>query len=87
VQIFRLRKQLGPWVDTAPCRFSIDVGSDVADVCRLLDSGAVREAAERYERPLLAHSGAPGVVRERDALETWLREAVMTSDEPEALWA
>jgi DNA-binding transcriptional ArsR family regulator len=87
VQIFRLRKDLGPWIDTAPYRLALDVDSDVAEVCRLLDSGAVREAAERYQGPLLADSEAPGVVRERDALETWLRQAVMTSDEPEALWA
>jgi hypothetical protein len=87
VQIFRLRKILGPWIDTTPYRLSIDVDSDVAHVSRLLDCGAVREAAECYDGPLLARSEAPGVVRERDALETWLRQAVMTSDDAEALWA
>jgi hypothetical protein len=87
VQVFRLRKLLGPWIDTAPYRLSIDVESDVAQVCGLLERGAVREAAERYEGPLLPLSEAPGVVRERDALECWLRQAVMTSDDVEALWA
>jgi hypothetical protein len=87
VQVFRLRKLLGPWIDTAPYRLSMDVESDVAQVCGLLERGAVREAAEHYEGPLLPHSEAPGVVRERDALDGWLRQAVMTADDAEALWA
>jgi hypothetical protein len=87
VQVFRLRKLLGPWIDTAPYRLSMDVKSDVARVRRLLERGAVREAADRYEGPLLPHSEAPGVVREREALERWLRQAVMTADDADALWA
>jgi hypothetical protein len=87
VQIFRLRKMLGPWIETTPYRLSIDVDSDVAHVTRLLERGAVREAAQCYDAPLLARSAAPGVVRERDALETWLRQAVMTSNDPATLWA
>lgn len=65
----------------------MDVESDIARVQGLLDRGAVREAAERYEGPLLPHSEAPGVVRERDALDAWLRQAVMTADDDDALWA
>ena len=87
VQVFRLRKLLGPWIDTAPYRLSMDIESDAADVSRLLERGAVREAAERYNGPLLPHSEAPGVVRQRDALESWVRQAVMTADDTEALWA
>jgi hypothetical protein len=87
VQVFRLRKLLGPWIETAPYRLSMDVESDVARVSALLDRGAVREAAECYEGPLLPHSEAPGVVRDRDALESWLRHAVMTCDDTQALWA
>jgi hypothetical protein len=87
VQISRLRKLLGPWIDTGPYRLSTDVVSDVAHVRGLLDRGAVREAAERYEGPLLPQSEAPGVVRDREALEGWLRQAVMTTDDTEALWA
>ena len=49
--------------------------------------GAVREAAEAYPGPLLPSSEAPGVVRERERLDAWLRQAVMTADDPEALWA
>ena len=47
----------------------------------------MREAAEAYPGPLLPTSEAPGVVRERERLDTWLHHAVMTADDPEALWA
>jgi hypothetical protein len=87
LQVFRLRKVLTPWIETSPYRLSMSVESDVARVRALLDRGAVREAAECYEGPLLPHSEAPGLVRDRDALESWLRQAVMTSDDTEALWA
>jgi len=87
VQVHRLRKLLGRWIDTEPYRLSMDVESDVARVQGLLDRGAVREAAERYAGPLLPHSEAPGIVRERDALEGWLRQAVLTADDDKALWA
>jgi hypothetical protein len=87
VQMHRLRKLLGHWIDTDPYRLSVDVESDVRRLHGLLDRGAVSEAAEHYAGPLLPHSEAPGVVRERDELEVWLRQAVLTSDEERALWA
>jgi hypothetical protein len=87
VQVSRLRKLLGPCVETEPYRLCVDLECDVARVQGLLDRGAVREAAERYEGLLLPRSEAPGVVRERDALEAWLRQAVMASEDHEALWA
>jgi hypothetical protein len=87
VEVHRLRKLVGEWIDTDPYRLSQDVESDVARVKGLLDRGAVREAVELYGGPLLPHSEAPGVVRERETLETWLRQAAMTADEAETLWA
>jgi GAF domain len=87
VEVHRLRKLMGGWINTDPYRLSQDVESDVARVQGLLDRGAIREAVEHYEGPLLPHSEAPGVVRERDALDGWLRQAVMTADDDEALWA
>jgi hypothetical protein len=87
VEVHRLRKLIGEWIDTDPYRLSRDVESDVARVQGLLDRGAIREAVEHYEGPLLPHSEAPGVVRERDALDGWLRQAVLTADDDEALWA
>jgi hypothetical protein len=87
VEVHRLRKLLGQWLEADPYRLSRDVESDVARVKGLLDRGAVREAVELYDGPLLPHSEAPGVVRERDSLEAWLRQAVMTADEHDTLWA
>jgi GAF domain len=87
VEVHRLRKLMGEWIDTDPYRLSREVESDAGRVEGLLDRGAIREAVERYEGVLLPHSEAPGVVREREALDGWLRQAVMTADDDEALWA
>jgi hypothetical protein len=82
-----LRKLLGGVVDTGTYRLSVDVESDVARVRALLGRGDVREAAEHYAGPLLPQSRAPAVIHEREALGGWLRHAVMSADDPEALWA
>jgi len=87
VEISRLRKLLGPWIDTERYRLTCDIETDVRRIEGLLTAGRVRDAAERYPGPLLPTSEAPGVVREREHLEAWLRHAVMTSDDPDALWA
>jgi hypothetical protein len=87
VEVSRLRKLLGPWIDTERYRLTCDVETDARRVEGLLSAGAVREAAEEYAGPLLPGSEAPGVTRERDHLDSWLRQAVMTADDPEALWA
>lgn len=86
VEMWRLRKLLGPWIDTQPYRLSMDVESDVGRIRGLLDRGAVRQAVECYEGPLLPRSEAPGVAREREAVDGWVRQAVMTADDDEALW-
>jgi hypothetical protein len=36
---------------------------------------------------MLPHSEAPGITREREALEAWVHQAVMSADDCEALWA
>jgi hypothetical protein len=87
VEVSRLRKLLGPWIDTDRYRLTCDVETDVRRVEGLLRTGAVREAAEAYPGPLLPGSEAPGVVDAREQLEAWLRQAVMTSEDPDALWA
>jgi hypothetical protein len=87
VTVHRLRKLLGPWIETEPYRLSMDIDYDVAHVTGLLDRGAIREAVECYEGPLLPRSEAPGVIRERDAVDRWLRHAVMTATDDDALWA
>jgi hypothetical protein len=87
VEISRLRKLLGDCIETDHYRLRGGVTSDVAQVCGLLLRGEVREAAARYAGPLLPGSTAPGVVRERDALESWMRQSVMSAGDQEALWA
>lgn len=87
VEVSRLRKLLGPWIDTDRYRLTCDVETDVRRVEGLLAAGNVRGAAEAYPGPLLPTSDAPGVTRERERLEHWLRQAVMTASEPEAVWA
>jgi hypothetical protein len=87
VEVSRLRKLLGPWIDTELYRLTCDVETDARRIEGLLAAGDVREAAEEYPGPLLPGSEAPGVAREREHLDGWLRQAVMTADDPEALWA
>jgi hypothetical protein len=86
VEISRLRKLLGDCIEPEHYRLSGVVGSDVARVCALLHRGDVREAAARYPGALLTGSDAPGVVREREALEQWLRQSILTAGDQEALW-
>jgi hypothetical protein len=87
VEVSRLRKLLGPWIDTERYRLTCDVETDVRRVEGLLRSGAVRDAAEEYPGPLLPGSEAPGIVEARGQLDAWLRQAVMTANDPQALWA
>jgi hypothetical protein len=87
VEVSRLRKLLGPWIDTDRYRLTCDVETDVRRVEALLRAGEVRAAAEAYAGPLLADSEAPGIVEAREQLDAWLRQAVMTSGDVDALWA
>ena len=86
VEISRLRKLLGECIQTDRYRLRSGVSSDFGVVCALLNRGDVREAASRYPGPLLPSSQAPGVVRQREALESWLRQSVMSCSDREALW-
>jgi hypothetical protein len=87
VEISRLRKLLGDCIDTEPYRLRGGVQSDVAQVCVLLHRGEVGEAAARYAGPILPGSHAPGVRREREALEAWMRQSVMRSSDRDTLWS
>jgi hypothetical protein len=87
VEISRLRKLLGDVIETEHYRLRAGVASDVGQVCGLLHRGRVLEAATRYPGPLLPRSRAPGVVHEREALERWMRQSVMSAGDQDALWA
>jgi hypothetical protein len=83
----RLRKDLSPWISSAGNRVRLHLDADFLVVQRLLRAGRPREAAQRYSGALLPRSEAPGVVDARDDLDAWVRSAVMTSGDREALWA
>jgi hypothetical protein len=87
VEVSRLRKLIGPCIDTDRYRLTCDVETDVRRVEGLLRGGDVREAAEAYPGPFLPDSEAPGVVRAREQLDAWMRQAVVSSDDSDALWA
>jgi hypothetical protein len=87
VEVSRLRKLLGPLIDTDRYRLTCDVETDVRRVEGLLRTGAVREAAEEYSGPLLPGSEAPAIVDAREQLDAWLHQAVMTANGSDALWA
>ena len=87
IELFRLRKLLGPGIETEPYRLTLNVDADFVNVQQLLRAGRPRDAAQRYCAPLLPHSEAPEIVEMREQLDAWVRHAVMTSDDREALWA
>jgi hypothetical protein len=87
VEMSRLRKLLGDGIDRVRYCLAPGVRSDAARVRELLRRNEVRAAADSYAGPLLPRSEAPGVVRERDDLEGWLRHAALTSEDVEAIWA
>lgn len=86
-EVSRLRKHLGPCVETENYKLIWPVDSDVARVQDLLGEGHIAQALAAYRGPLLPASEAPGIRRERDELEGWLRNAVLSSDDVELLWA
>ena len=86
VEISRLRKLLGDCIETDHYRLRPGVSSDVAAVVGLLHRGEVHEAVVRYPGAILPRSMAPGVVREREMLEAWMRQAVMSTGEVDTLW-
>jgi hypothetical protein len=87
VEMSRLRRILPGVVDPTGYRLTCDVDSDVKRVRALLQRNAVGDAAAAYAGPLLPQSEAPGIERARLELDGWVREAVITSDDADALWA
>jgi hypothetical protein len=83
----RLRRALAPWIYNEGNRVKLEIEADFLVVRDLLRAGRARDAARRYSAALLPLSEAPGVVDARDELDTWVRSAVMTSGDREAIWA
>jgi hypothetical protein len=87
IELFRLRKLLGPGIDTEPYRLTLSIEADFLNVQEQLRAGHIHDAALHYPAPLLPHSEAPGIVELRDELDAWIRRAVLTNEDPDALWA
>jgi hypothetical protein len=86
VEMSRLRKLLHGEIEPG-YRLTCEVDSDVKHVRALLSHNAVGDAAAAYHGALLPESSAPGIERARDELDGWLRQAVVTSEDADALWA
>ena len=87
VEMSRLRRLLPDMLESGGYGLARPVATDVRRVRALLDRGAVCEAAEAYAGPLLPGSDAPFIERTRDELEGWMRQAVITCEDADALWA
>jgi hypothetical protein len=87
VEVSRLRRLLGGAIEPDAYHVTGDVDCDVKHVRALLGRNAVADAAAAYAGPLLPDSSAPGIERAREELDAWLRQAVITSDDADALWA
>ena len=87
-EILRLRALLGEQLlGSRPYRLLGHVDSDWSAVTADLDKGLVRSALRHYAGPLLPQSEAPGVITRRDRLEHRMRQAVLSSHDPDLLAA
>jgi transcriptional regulator of acetoin/glycerol metabolism len=68
-EISRLRRILGPVIQTRPYRLAADVDADFLQVEQLLEAGDVDAAASLHTGPLLPWSTAPAIVAARQRLE------------------
>ena len=82
----RLRHLLGDeLLASRPYRLSAEISADWLEVDARLAAGDDAAALRRYRGPLLPASVAPGVVRLRENLDASLRQAVLTSREPDLM--
>jgi hypothetical protein len=86
VEMSRLRRLIPDALHTSDYRITCEVDSDFKQVRALLGTGQVTEAVAKYAGPLLPTSSAPGIIRARAELDGWMRQAVITSHDPEAIW-
>lgn len=87
-ELARLRRILGSdALVSRPYRLTTAVVTDVDDVARALEDGALRAALHRYRGPILPNSESPAVAELRLDLGTRLRRAALRSRDPEDLLA
>jgi tetratricopeptide (TPR) repeat protein len=86
-EIHRLKEVLGDLIQPKPWRVTAQVGADFLEVKYWLNRGEVGAALAAYKGVLLPQSEAPGIEELRHELEEELRRAVMTSNNPDLLFA
>jgi hypothetical protein len=70
-----------------PYRIEVPYTLDVSEVQTLLEQGKVREAVALVNGSILPRSSLPGIRDAGDQLDNALRESVLTSRDPEALYS
>ncbi len=85
VELTRLRRVAGDLLQSRPYRLTRPVFADYLDVRDALRRGDLATALAAYAGPLLPSSEAPGVVEQREWLDTQLRSAVAASGDPQLL--
>jgi hypothetical protein len=84
-ELSRLRRLLGPALESRPYRLRLRPAMDFEDVEAMVKAGQLARALEHYPEPLLPASEVDLVVEARDRLDGSLRSAVMTSADPDLL--
>lgn len=82
-EVSHLRRALDGTIATRTYALTAPVACDAVEVRRALERGGVADAVRRYQGPLLPTSEAPGIAEWREYLEVGVREAVLTSADPE----
>jgi hypothetical protein len=85
VMLTKLRQHIP--ITNLPYKINATYQADFLQVTELLEQGKVRRALELYKGPLLSNSEAPGIVEVRESLEEAMREAIISSGDPEALYS
>jgi hypothetical protein len=86
-ELSRMRRLLGPALDTQPYRFASPIDADLVNVRADLAAGRPGRALARYAGELLPSSEAPGIVEARRGLDSAVRAAVIRSGEDDLLRA
>jgi hypothetical protein len=84
-ELTRLRRLLGPALDTQPYRFVARLEADLLEVRDALDAGRPAAALAAYSGQLLMSSEAPGITEARRGLDSGVRAAVLASGDDDLL--
>lgn len=84
-EISHLRAVLGGGISSRPYRLEMPVRCDAGEVLECLREGRLVDAAAAYHGDLLAGTDAPGLAEFGAYLTVALREALLTTPDPEAV--